>query len=69
MKLRLEIWRQAGAAETGHFEHHEVDGVSPRQTLLEALDLLNRRLVREGRSPIAFESATSTCTFRASFGT
>jgi succinate dehydrogenase / fumarate reductase iron-sulfur subunit len=56
MKLNLRIWRQPSTEAVGRFVRYAIDGLSPRTTLLEALDVLNRRLVREGQSPVAFES-------------
>jgi succinate dehydrogenase / fumarate reductase iron-sulfur subunit len=56
MKLKLRIWRQDSSSEPGRFERHELDGLSPTLTLLEALDLLNQRLLRDGQRPIAVES-------------
>lgn len=56
MKLALHIWRQPSTDTDGRFVRYGVDGLSPRTTLLEALDLLNLRLVRDGQSPVAFES-------------
>ena len=56
MKLRVEVWRQAGPDTEGHFETHEVDGLEPHLSVLEMLDALNERLVAEGRDPVAFES-------------
>ncbi len=56
MKITLEVWRQAGPNAAGEFERHELAGVDPRLTLLEALDLVNERLVERGLCPIAFDS-------------
>jgi succinate dehydrogenase / fumarate reductase, iron-sulfur subunit len=55
MKLPLRIWRQPGPNAPGRFEHFVLDA-APTLTLLEALDLLNQRLIAEGQVPIAFES-------------
>lgn len=56
MKLSLRIWRQASSSEPGHFVRYELDGLARTQSLLEALDVLNQGLLREGQSPVAFES-------------
>jgi succinate dehydrogenase / fumarate reductase, iron-sulfur subunit len=56
MKLVLRIWRQPSSAQPGAFERYELDGLEPAQSLLEALDILNQRLLRSGHSPVAFES-------------
>jgi succinate dehydrogenase / fumarate reductase iron-sulfur subunit len=56
MKLPLRIWRQPGPNAPGHFERFVLDDIPTRLTLLEALDVLNQRLIAEGKIPIAFES-------------
>jgi succinate dehydrogenase / fumarate reductase iron-sulfur subunit len=56
MKLRLNIWRQASAADSGRFVRYEVDAIPPSYSLLEALDVLNARLLAGGQLPVAFES-------------
>ena len=56
MKLALRFWRQRSAAVTGHFEEHRVEDVSPDMSFLEMLDVLNQRLLHEGREPVAFDS-------------
>ena len=55
LSLTLRIWRQAGPAESGGFELHRLEGVSPDLSLLEALDALNERLIAQGRRPVGFE--------------
>jgi len=56
MRIALRVWRQAGAGAPGGFVRYELDDVDPDATLLEALDLLNERLVAAGDVPIAFDS-------------
>ena len=56
MRLSLRIWRQPGPSAPGRFERFELDDLSPTLTLLEALDVLNQRLITEGQTPVAFES-------------
>ena len=53
MKLTLRIWRQSGA--TGRLVEYVVDDLSPDMSFLEALDVLNERLITEGREPVAFD--------------
>lgn len=55
MKLTLEVWRQADAADAGHFETYGVEATA-EMTLVEMLDKLNDQLVAEGKMPVAFES-------------
>jgi succinate dehydrogenase / fumarate reductase iron-sulfur subunit len=55
LSLTLRIWRQAGPAGPGGFESHVLEGVASDLSLLEALDLLNERLIRSGERPVGFE--------------
>ena len=55
MKFTLHVWRQAGRSASGAFETHALDGVTGDMSFLEMIDLLNERLQREGKEPIAFE--------------
>ncbi len=56
MRVTLRIWRQRNAADSGHFEVFQKDGVVPEMSFLEMLDALNRELVEQGKEPVAFES-------------
>jgi succinate dehydrogenase / fumarate reductase iron-sulfur subunit len=55
MNLILHVWRQAGTAVAGRFERYEVRDVNEHMSFLEMLDVLNGRLIEEGKEPIAFE--------------
>jgi succinate dehydrogenase / fumarate reductase iron-sulfur subunit len=55
MKLKLKIWRQKNARSKGEFAFYDLDGVSPDMSFLEMLDLLNNKLVTEGKDPVAFD--------------
>lgn len=55
MKLKLKIWRQKNARSKGEFVFYDLDGVSPDMSFLEMLDLLNNKLVTEGKDPVAFD--------------
>jgi len=55
MKLTLKVWRQENNKTKGRFETYEVDGISSEMSFLEMFDILNERLVTEGRDPIAFD--------------
>lgn len=55
ISLTLRIWRQAGPELPGGFERHGLEAVSTDLSLLEALDLLNERLIIAGGQPVAFE--------------
>ena len=55
LSLTLRIWRQSGPGDPGGFETHALEGVSTDLSLLEALDLLNERLIRSRERPVGFE--------------
>jgi succinate dehydrogenase / fumarate reductase iron-sulfur subunit len=55
MKLQLKIWRQPGKDHSGKFETYGLEGLNPDMSFLEMLDVLNDRLTREGKEPVAFE--------------
>jgi succinate dehydrogenase / fumarate reductase, iron-sulfur subunit len=53
--VTLRVWRQDGRGDPGRFETYDAPGVSPDMSFLELLDVLNERLIAEGREPIAFD--------------
>lgn len=55
MRLTLYIWRQKNATDKGHMEKHLVDDVLEDMSFLEMLDVLNERLILEGKEPVAFD--------------
>ena len=55
MKLKLHVWRQAGANVRGRFETYETDA-SEHMSFLEMLDVVNEDLESRGEDPIAFDS-------------
>ncbi len=55
MNIKLRIWRQTAAHETGLYESHELQDVSSDLSLLEVLDQLNERLISAGERPINFD--------------
>ncbi|CAN5555761.1 succinate dehydrogenase/fumarate reductase iron-sulfur subunit [soil metagenome] len=54
MKITLKVWRQANAEAEGEFETHPVN-IDDDASFLEMLDVLNDRLVAEGKRAIAFD--------------
>ena len=54
MKLNLRIWRQKSKDSEGQFETYEADGLTPDMSFLEMLDVVNDRLTKEGKEPVAF---------------
>lgn len=55
ISLKLKIWRQANATAKGHFETQNLTGISTHMSFLEMMDVLNEKLVREGKEPFAFD--------------
>ena len=55
MHFTLHIWRQQNRTAAGRMETHAIDGITGDMSFLEMIDLLNERLTREGKEPIAFD--------------
>jgi succinate dehydrogenase / fumarate reductase iron-sulfur subunit len=55
MQLKLRVWRQESTTAPGRFEDYDVADVSEEMSFLELFDVLNDRLVAEGREPVAFD--------------
>jgi len=55
MNIKLKVWRQKNNKEKGRFETYEVKDVSSEMSFLEMFDVLNERLIHEGKDPIAFD--------------
>ena len=53
--ITLKIWRQAGPEAQGRFETHQIPEISDEASFLEMLDLLNERLIEEGKEAIVFD--------------
>ena len=53
--LSLEIWRQKNSRAQGDFETYQLQSISTDMSFLEMLDVLNEKLTREGREPVAFD--------------
>jgi succinate dehydrogenase / fumarate reductase iron-sulfur subunit len=56
MNLTLKVWRQKNAASPGRFETYQAADIIADMSFLEMLDVVNERLIAEGRDPIAFDS-------------
>ena len=53
--LTLKVWRQSGPGDAGHFETYTVPEISDEASFLEMLDVLNERLISEGKEAIVFD--------------
>lgn len=55
MNLTLKVWRQKNRNDRGAFETFKVENISSEMSFLEMFDVLNERLINEGKDPIAFD--------------
>lgn len=55
MNLTLKVWRQKSRKDAGAFETYDVKDISSEMSFLEMIDVLNERLIAEGKDPIAFD--------------
>jgi len=55
INLTLKIWRQANSDALGAFETYPLDGIHTDMSFLEMLDVLNEKLTKEGKDPVAFD--------------
>lgn len=56
MDLTLKVWRQDGPNAPGRFETYDARDINHEMSFLEMLDVVNERLIDEGREPITFDS-------------
>lgn len=55
INVTLKVWRQKNHKDTGRFETYDVKDISTEMSFLEMFDVLNERLIIEGKDPIAFD--------------
>ncbi len=55
MKITLMVWRQECCKKDGKMEKFFLDNVEEEMSFLEMFDVLNERLILEGKDPIAFD--------------
>ncbi|HEX4373750.1 MAG TPA: succinate dehydrogenase/fumarate reductase iron-sulfur subunit [Puia sp.] len=55
MNLTLKVWRQKNSNSNGSFETYEAKDISSEMSFLEMFDVLNEKLIHEGKDPIAFD--------------
>ena len=55
MNLTLKVWKQKNQQSKGRFETYEAKGISPDMSFLEMFDVVNERLISEGKEPIVFD--------------
>ncbi|MBV8128872.1 MAG: succinate dehydrogenase/fumarate reductase iron-sulfur subunit, partial [Planctomycetaceae bacterium] len=55
MNLTLNVWRQKNRSSPGRFETYPARDISTDMSFLEMLDVVNERLILDGKEPIAFD--------------
>src|SRR5687768_14539196 len=55
LNLTLEVWRQDGPNDAGRFETIPAPDIKDEMSFLEMLDLVNERLLNDGKDPIVFD--------------
>ena len=55
LQLTLKVWRQRSSSDKGKFETYDVSGLNSHMSFLEMMDVLNEKLVRKDKEPIAFD--------------
>jgi len=55
MRITLKVWRQRNADDSGRFETYQMDNVNEHMSFLEMFDVLNEKLLLEGKDPVAFD--------------
>ena len=56
LNLKLRVWRQDNAEDSGRFEEYDAKGIDTDMSFLEMLDVVNEDLLEDGKEPIAFDS-------------
>ncbi|MBC3787487.1 succinate dehydrogenase/fumarate reductase iron-sulfur subunit [Spirosoma utsteinense] len=55
MDFTLKVWRQKNAGSRGKLVEYKLSGISPSQSFLEMVDVLNGELTKRGEEIIAFD--------------
>ncbi|CAN5657806.1 succinate dehydrogenase/fumarate reductase iron-sulfur subunit [soil metagenome] len=55
INVTLKVWRQDGPDAPGHFDVIPAPGINDEMSFLEMLDLVNERLIGEGKEAIVFD--------------
>ena len=56
MDVILKIWRQSGPEDKGRFEKYNMVDILEDMSFMEMLDVLNERLLHEGKEPVSFSN-------------
>ncbi len=55
MNLTIKVWRQDGPSDKGKMVDYKLTDISPDQSFLEMLDVLNNQIIEADGEPIAFD--------------
>lgn len=55
MNINLKIWRQQSGNPEGELRSYRLENIDPNISFLEMLDILNIKLVKEKKDPVAFD--------------
>ena len=55
INLTLKVWRQKNRQAKGRFEIYKANGIDTDMSFLEMLDVVNERLTKDGKDPVAFD--------------
>ena len=55
MNINLKIWRQGSSATKGGLRAYRLENIDPNISFLEMLDILNIKLVKEKKDPVAID--------------
>jgi succinate dehydrogenase / fumarate reductase iron-sulfur subunit len=55
ISLKLKVWRQKNPQAEGAFEEYDAKAISTDASFLEMIDVVNERLIKDGKDPIAFD--------------
>ena len=55
INLTLKVWRQKNRRSKGGFEIYKAEHIDTEMSFLEMIDVVNEKLTKEGREPIAFD--------------
>ena len=59
INFTLKVWRQKGPKAKGAFESYQMENISGDTSFLEMLDILNEKLINEGKEPVVFDHGYS----------
>jgi succinate dehydrogenase / fumarate reductase, iron-sulfur subunit len=55
INITVKVWRQKNAKSKGYFETVQLSGISVDSSFLEMMDIMNEKLINEGKEPVAFD--------------